>query len=1137
MKKHILRFMCFVICALCAMTASAARTVSIVSVSDSSVTLAFGATDGVAYTLAWGYGASDGGSATNDWDTFETLGSVAANATTQTVALPSGWGDSVTHLRFFLIESAPPATPYAKRLEYIASAGDAWINTGIKGQVGITAEVDFSCTTDADATVLGSRKGNDRFFPVHWNWKKIVRVLGSWDETKSTAAALNTRYLARATLANGTQSLHVDGANISAAAGTASSSIATTYDMYLFAANIDGTAKQNFSGRIYSVRIWSGDTLVRDFVPCEDENGEACLWDFVSGQYFRNIGTGSFTKGDAVATAPRVMAVSAALAASDSTFGRSVSVDSITGGSATLSFGSSDGNAYTLAWGYGDNDGGAVTNGWDVFETLGTVAADAVTTSVTLPAGFGSSVSHLRFFLLAPEAQPFSKRLAYIQSSGSQWIDTGIQGKMGVAAELDVEPVSMGDNTVLGSRKDTGDTRFYLVHWNSSDLLGAIGGGNYGVKKGYWYWTGKNTIVPAGTRRLVRSVFESGNQTVALDGTEIAASTYRSSFDSGNTMYLFANHNGSSASYGASAKLYGAKIWQGETLVRDFVPCENESEVACLYDRVSGSYFTAGAGTFTKGGEVAAGLAVVAATASISAADYGEPDEYLDYIEATGEQYIDTGVNAETGLKVRADFSWEGTIDNNTDWGLVGARNGNVRMLMVHMYRTRPFVGYGTNSRCNPANASHYTSGTRVEVVADFSAVSSLEFYQNGNKTFGASEPADTSMTPFAEQGAVDLGIPLYLFAYNYAGTATGKAKAKLHELKILRADGNGGFDLVRHYLPARKGGIAGLYDKATGRFYGSATATAFEAPSTALPRPMKTLAWVQSDGDDGSRRLWLDTGVIAKSGIRSDIDFTLKDTPTATNERGILTSRGSAGSDTRFYLAYHYHGHFIYGYKTFFDSQVAAEKDARYRIVGSLDEGAQSVTVNDAELNSGASTSTGYLNAGNTLALFCYRDSTGTSYHSAIRLYSLKLWDGDEALRDYVPCLADNGQAGLYDRVTERVFFPVAKNAGATSAFYLDSEVGVAETETVSAVTVDWTNGAMLLGAQIAANGVLDLVNVPADAKLGGATIPVTLHQTTDAANFASWTVRVNGEATDYKLYWNGNSLRIPAGCLIMVF
>ena len=820
-----------VIAVFVATVARASRTVSISSVLNGNAALAFGVPDGASYTLAWGYGASDGGAATNAWDTFAILGTVAAADTTQTVALPTGWGASITHLRFFLLDAPLPVG--ATRLEYIQSSGSQWIDTGIKGKVGITAEIDFSCTQDADATVLGSRKGNDRFFPIHWNWLKIVRVLGGWDGNKSTSASLNTRYLARTTLASGSQSLHVDGANVSAAAGTATSSIDTDLDMYLCAANIDGVASQKFSGRIYSVRIWEGETLVRDFIPCLDPNDVPAMCDRKSGNYFYNCGSEPFTTGN-------------------------------------------------------------------------------------------------------PTATPFL---------------------------------------------------------------------------------------------------------------------------------------------------------------------------------------------------------VEASSASISTAEYGEPDEYLDYIEATGDQYIDTGVNAATGLKVRADFSWEGAIDDSTDWGLVGARRVDVRMLLVHMYRTRPFVGYGANSRCNPANASHYASGTRVEVVADFSDSAALEFYQNGNKTFGAREPVDTAMTAFSENGNPDLGIPLYLFAYNYAGTANGKSKAKLYGLKILRADGAGGFDLVRNYLPARKNGVIGLYDKATGRFSGSATAIPFVGPEAALPRPVRTLAWVQSDGDNGSRRLWLDTGVIAKSGIKGDIDFTLKDEPTSSNERGILTARGANSTDTRFYLAYHYHGKFIYGYKKFFDSAVAAQKDGRYRIVASLDEGAQSVKVNGTELNSGSSTSTGYLNATNTLALFCYRDSSGTSYHSAIRLYSLKLWDGDEPLRDYVPCLADNGKAGLYDRVTERVFFPIAKNVGATSAFYLDSEVGVEEPESVSAVTVDWDDGATLFGAVIAPNGVLDLVNVPVGTRLGGKTIPISLLQTSDAANFGSWTVRVNGAATAERLRWNGTSLRISSAVVLSIW
>ena len=68
-----------------------------------------------------------------------------------------------------------------------------------------------------------------------------------------------------------------------------------------------------------------------------------------------------------------------------------------------------------------------------------------------------------------------------------------------------------------------------------------------------------------------------------------------------------------------------------------------------------------------------------------------EPDAFLDYIEATGSQYIDTGVNAETGRKARIDFSWaSGNISGN-DWSLLDAAIDNTvsdernRFLLGHL--------------------------------------------------------------------------------------------------------------------------------------------------------------------------------------------------------------------------------------------------------------------------------------------------------------------------------------------------------------------------------------------------------------------------------------------------------------------
>ena len=50
-----------------------------------------------------------------------------------------------------------------------------------------------------------------------------------------------------------------------------------------------------------------------------------------------------------------------------------------------------------------------------------------------------------------------------------------------------------------------------------------------------------------------------------------------------------------------------------------------------------------------------------------------EPDAFLEYVEADGNQYIDTGVNAETGLKARLDFEWGAKVDSNDDWSLLDA--------------------------------------------------------------------------------------------------------------------------------------------------------------------------------------------------------------------------------------------------------------------------------------------------------------------------------------------------------------------------------------------------------------------------------------------------------------------------------
>ena len=232
-----------------------------------------------------------------------------------------------------------------------------------------------------------------------------------------------------------------------------------------------------------------------------------------------------------------------------------------------------------------------------------------------------------------------------------------------------------------------------------------------------------------------------------------------------------------------------------------------------------------GSGLFKPGACDGAGRMVVAAVllcASICAKGETvteEPDAFLEYIEATGSQYIDTDVNAETGLKAQIDFAWaSGNISTN-DWSFLDAAIDNsvsdkrTRFLMCHMFKKKPFFGYGVKQRGNPSGAVDFVGGERCEIITDMTDPDSLELYQNGVKTF-----SEEDLETFRTNGVVNLNLNLFVFACNLSKNPKWYGQGKLYELKIWKNNlESGELDLIRHYLPCKKGRRAGLYDKVHG--------------------------------------------------------------------------------------------------------------------------------------------------------------------------------------------------------------------------------------------------------------------------------------------------------------------------------
>ena len=100
---------------------------------------------------------------------------------------------------------------------------------------------------------------------------------------------------------NGALSVFLNG---SISTASYSGTLCKTLSIFLFANNINGTAKQLVSARFYLLKIYDNDTLVRDFIPCQTTAGEIGLWDDVNSVFYGNAGTGTFTAGPEIIPDP-----------------------------------------------------------------------------------------------------------------------------------------------------------------------------------------------------------------------------------------------------------------------------------------------------------------------------------------------------------------------------------------------------------------------------------------------------------------------------------------------------------------------------------------------------------------------------------------------------------------------------------------------------------------------------------------------------------------------------------------------------------------------------------------------------------------------------------------------------------------
>ena len=183
------------------------------------------------------------------------------------------------------------------------------------------------------------------------------------------------------------------------------------------------------------------------------------------------------------------------------------------------------------------------------------------------------------------------QQVEYIESTGTQYIDTGIIGKNGIRVLTEMGWRTLS-NSLFGSRKDTTATRFYVTYYSSK------------IDFGYGADIVSDIYAQAG--RIYEIDFDTRNSTKRF-GVDGIYKTSIANIDTKCNMYIFCyNRNGTIMSQSKSIFKSMTISNTNNEILRDFIPCYRKSDGEIgLYDTVSKTFFTnSGTGTFLKGADV-----------------------------------------------------------------------------------------------------------------------------------------------------------------------------------------------------------------------------------------------------------------------------------------------------------------------------------------------------------------------------------------------------------------------------------------------------------------------------------------------------------------------------------------------------
>lgn len=182
------------------------------------------------------------------------------------------------------------------------------------------------------------------------------------------------------------------------------------------------------------------------------------------------------------------------------------------------------------------------------------------------------------------------KRLEYIQSNGTQYIDTGFVPNNNTRIELSFLRES-SNAAYLYSVLSTNNTKSVTAYLTSTS--------------GKWRFGATSCTFNIPVNTLYTAVVDSSG--IVLNGVSHSYDGSVETFTAAQNLIIGADISeaGEIGDLRFVGKIYYFKIYNNGALVRSFIPCKNASGVIGLYDDVSGTFYdNDGSGTYDGGAEI-----------------------------------------------------------------------------------------------------------------------------------------------------------------------------------------------------------------------------------------------------------------------------------------------------------------------------------------------------------------------------------------------------------------------------------------------------------------------------------------------------------------------------------------------------